>query len=243
MVEIAAPRSRRAVLAATAGAAAATVIAAIDRPSVVLAGSDGDVVLGAFNKTNTTTSIEYSGGADGTGGLRGYAASLSGDVRGVWGETPSTGGMGVIGYATASTGTTTGVWGRADSTGGLGVVGYAAASTGKTKGVFGRAESPDGIGVLAIAPTGTALSVAGRAQFTRSGEATILAGKKYADITVAGGLTSRSVVHATLQTYRAGVAIAAVRRNYPSTGKARIHLTKVASSTSSTYVGWFVAEY
>ena len=58
-----------------------------------------------------------------------------------------------------------------------------------------------------------------------------------------GGLASNSVVHATLQTYRSGVAIAAVRLNYPTPGKARIYLTKVASTTSNTYVGWFAAEY
>ena len=51
------------------------------------------------------------------------------------------------------------------------------------------------------------------------------------------------MVHATLQTYRSGVAIAAVRKNYPRAGKARIYLTKVASTTANTYVGWFVAEY
>ena len=67
--------------------------------------------------------------------------------------------------------------------------------------------------------------------------------KTYVDITVAGGLTASSVVHATLQTYLAGVAIAAVRLNYPVAGKARIYLTKVASTTAATAVGWFVAEY
>ena len=81
----------------------------------------------------------------------------------------------------------------------------------------------------------------GRAKFSRSGRATVLKGKSYVDITVTGGLTSRSMVHATLQTYRAGVAVAAVRINYPTAGKARIYLTKVASTTSSTYVAWFVA--
>jgi hypothetical protein len=50
------------------------------------------------------------------------------------------------------------------------------------------------------------------------------------------------VIHATLQTYRAGVAVAAVRRNYPVAGKARIYLTKVASTRARTYVGWFVTE-
>jgi hypothetical protein len=49
--------SRRAVLAAAAGAAAATVIAAIERPSKALAGTDGDVVLGAENYATTPTEI------------------------------------------------------------------------------------------------------------------------------------------------------------------------------------------
>jgi hypothetical protein len=79
--------------------------------------------------------------------------------------------------------------------------------------------------------------------FSRSGRATVLKGKSYADIAVTGGLTTRSMVHATLQTYRSGVSIAAVRINYPSAGKARIYLTKVASTTASTYVAWIVAEY
>ena len=90
---------------------------------------------------------------------------------------------------------------------------------------------------------GTALQVAGRATFSRSGRATVLKGKSYVDIVVAGGLTSHSMVHATLQVYRTGVAVAAARINYPSAGKARIYLTKVASTTASTSVGWFVAEY
>ena len=78
---------------------------------------------------------------------------------------------------------------------------------------------------------------------TRSGRATVSKGRSYVDITVTGGLTSRSVVIATLQSYRPGVAVAAVRKNYPSAGKARIYLTRVASTTANTYVGWFVAEH
>jgi hypothetical protein len=37
-----------------------------------------------------------------------------------------------------------------------------------------------------------------------------------------------------------GVYVAAVRPNYPVTGKARIYLNKVASTTASTAVGWLV---
>jgi hypothetical protein len=47
---------------------------------------------------------------------------------------------------------------------------------------------------------------------------------------------------ATIQTYRSGiaVAVAGVRLNYPSAGKARIYLTRVPSTTSTTPIGWLV---
>jgi len=36
---------------------------------------------------------------------------------------------------------------------------------------------------------------------------------------------------------------AAARKNYPTTGKVRINLTKVASTSTAIKVGWFVVEY
>jgi len=63
------------------------------------------------------------------------------------------------------------------------------------------------------------------------------------DVVVPNGLTSKSAVLATIQTYRSGVAIAAVRRNYPSAGKARVYLTKIASTTRSTSIAWMVVEH
>ena len=50
--------SRRAVLGAAAGAVAAGVAGALALPEVVLAGTDGDVVLGDVNTTGSTTTIE-----------------------------------------------------------------------------------------------------------------------------------------------------------------------------------------
>jgi len=41
----------------------------------------------------------------------------------------------------------------------------------------------------------------------------------------------------------AGFAGAAARKNYPTTGKVRIYLTKVASTSTAIKVGWFVVEY
>jgi hypothetical protein len=56
---------------------------------------------------------------------------------------------------------------------------------------------------------------------------------------VAGGLSSTASLLATIQMYRAGVWVMGVRTNYPSAGKARIYLNKVASTTSTTPVAWF----
>ena len=50
--------SRRALLTAVAGAAAATMASAIGRPAAVMAGTDGDVVLGETNYSMTETVIQ-----------------------------------------------------------------------------------------------------------------------------------------------------------------------------------------
>ena len=201
-----------------------------------------------------------------TGALGHFQAGVYGEGGyGVWGHSQF--GFGVTGSSESDCGvdgssyssTSPGVYG-VNIGGSTGVQGYSGPTTmprpaapAKT-GVHGYAaqdatavgvsgQSPNGTGVLASTTTGTALRVAGKAKFSRSGRASVPKGKTNADITVPGGLAANSVVHATLQTYRAGVAIAAVRTNYPSAGKARIYLTKVASASASTSVGWFVTEY
>ena len=221
------PRSRRALLAAAAGAAAATVVAAVERPLPVVAATgdivhQGDTLYG----TTPTSFITLSGyaleaitnGTDtaflgqslsGTGVLgvtsTGYGVDGAAGESGVGVHGASDSGNGVEGWSNSGIGVS------ADGgTAGVGVHGWTPAGTG----VIGSTDS--GTGVRATATTGTALQVAGKAKFSRSGRATVLKGKSYVDITVTGGLTSRSMVHATLQTYRSGVSIAAVRINYPT---------------------------
>jgi hypothetical protein len=233
--DLTAPRSRRALLAAAAGAAAVTVISAIERPAPVRAGTDGDVVLGAKNTATTTTEIE-----NGEDLVDVLAARSTGGGSAIVGESAL--GTGVLGTGThgveGSSQAGQGVLGVSES--GTGVLGHITLSGA---GVQGHSFSAGGTGVLATAEAGTALQVSGKAMFSRSGRAAVPKGRSYVDITVAGGLTSHSSVLATIQTYRPGVAVAGVRKNYPSAGKARIYLTKVASTTADTYVGWFVAEY
>jgi hypothetical protein len=59
-------RSRRAVLAGAVGATVAATAALLDGPATVLAGSDGDVVLGGDNTATTTTGIVNTTGGGST---------------------------------------------------------------------------------------------------------------------------------------------------------------------------------
>jgi hypothetical protein len=60
------------------------------------------------------------------------------------------------------------------------------------------------------------------------------------DVTVPGGLEPNPNVLATLQIKRGRVHVIAARPNYPSSGKVRIYLSDVASTTAATPVAWFV---
>jgi len=261
-LEISAPRTRRALLAAALGAAAASVASALGRPAPVRAGSDGDVVLGADNTATSTTKISsaanigivlwgHSNGPD--IGVRGssntgagvHGSSISG--YGVQGSSES--GHGVTGGSTSGNGvhalsdSGTGVWGGSSST--SGVHGYCGSGVGV------RGEATTGIGVIGTATTGTAgrfesasgaialQTVNGRVVVGgRSGRVRITAGKSSYDVTVPGGLAGTPLCFANLMNYRSGVHVAAVRPNYPSSGRLRIYLSKTL--TTAAYVSWLV---
>jgi len=185
----------------------------------------------------------------GGAGVEGQALATSGQGVGVSGGSASPNGIGVAGGTPAG------------GTGVSGIVGGGAISPTPSTGVFGcggfdstsrgvvgqgfsgqgvRGEAEDGIGVRAIATTGTALAVEGRATFNRSGRALVLAGHSSVDIVVPGDLASSANILATIQAFRSGTVVAGVRPNYPSSGRARIYLNKIASSSSATPVAWFV---
>ena len=203
--------------------------------------------------TGSTVGIKAAGGTTGivasvgaaptvpTWPVGAYVKASGADPTAVWGQ----GGTVSSGSSTGVYGEgNTGVWGYGGwgvfGAGDTGVYGFSGATVpaapGHT-GVFGYSDS--GTGVYAKAATGTALQVSGKARFSRSGRAAVAAAHSYVDVAVAGGLTGTPLCYATLMTYRSGTAIAAVRPNYPTTGKIRIYLTK--SVTATTYVAWFVA--
>jgi hypothetical protein len=230
--------SRRALLMGALGGAGALIAGAIGRPLSTRAGTDGDIVLGGNNVVSSlvgTTSVSSIDATNGFGGVNGNGGTYltpAGTSIGVYGLSHA--GNGLVGGS--GSGLDSGVWGY-NVGDGYGVSGSTHGAS--TAGVWG-VNFATGIGVRATSASGNAVQVEGRASFSRSGRANIPSNRAYVDVTVPGGLGAGTSVLATLQLYRSGVYVAACRRDFPTAGKARIYLNKVASTTTSTPVAWFV---
>ncbi|HEY8238811.1 MAG TPA: hypothetical protein VIF63_05190 [Candidatus Limnocylindrales bacterium] len=174
-------------------------------------------------------------------GFSGAGAAPAGPAKtGVYGEaTQDATSRGVRGISLAGQGV------RGEATTGQGVQGIA--TTGQavrgdtTGGTAVHGQSTSGTGVKAVATTGFALDVAGRATFSRSGKALIPANQAYVDVIPPGGLSGTPLVFALIQYGQAGVWVTGARPGWPSASKIRIYLNKVASTTSTTPVAWFIA--
>jgi hypothetical protein len=234
------PRSRRALLAAAAGAAAATVAGAVVPRAAVEAANNDPLLVGNLTNAATAETQLHVTGTAGNGLVvfaetttalaavaghnpENYGVYGNGHAAGVFGE--SINGTGVGG----STGDGIGVGGSSYGT--IGVEG----ATNSGTGVFGKSEGT-GTGVRAESASGTALSVSGKAHFSRSGRKTILAGHSTVTITLAG-TTTGSKVFAVLASNRASRYVRAV---VPSTGSFKVYLNATVSSTST--IAWFVLD-
>ena len=211
---------RRALLGAAIGGAAAAAAAALAAPAATL-GTNGDTMhVGEDHTATATTSISATGShaflaqTDAGDGLRGWSDGAA--------------SSGVFGYATNASGF--GVYGKNGGRGVAALGTYGAALWASTNGWAAP---------LALKIEGNS-SFIGKASFSRSGRATVAAGKAYVDVDLRpkGGLAGTPLVFANLMSYRSGVHVAAVRPNYPSAGKVRIQLSKVV--TASTLVAWLV---
>jgi hypothetical protein len=256
---------RRALIlgAAGAGAGAAAALAGGTTPAGAQPDSGPYVTLGGDAtvnaETRTTTIFNPAGGA-----FAGNT-SANGGHAGVHGNDTSTaGGYGVAGSSTNGYGVTgsstngTGVRGTTSADGGSGVAGIDASGLDLSSGVSGTStigygvsgscpngvaiygESTNGYAVYASAPGGTGLLVQGKSvfqgmtEFSNSGVATVKKNDKSVTVKVAG-VRAGSIVLATLQELRAGIAVAAA---VPTAGSFTITLTgKVHSDIK---VGWFV---
>jgi hypothetical protein len=235
-VEEATPHTRRALLGAALGGAAALVAQYLGRPLVRAAGDDGTpVAVGgeyydARSKIyiNNGTNSEYVFAAQSTAG--GIAISgVSNSNAGVYGYSESD--YGVHGESAADIG----VYGETES--GTGVVGT---SRGASVGVFGSAlGGPTAIGVRALSNDGTALKVDGKATFSRSGIATVAVGAKTTTVTPGFDVTSDSQVLCTLDTNQSGLYLKNVLKS-ANANNFKINLSALVGSGKYAKVAWLI---
>ena len=248
-----APRSRRALLTAAAGAAGAMAVSAAapltasavptpmlteqDNPSTAQT-SVTQSTSGAVAFKVRTTNADAAALLASTGSETGIATDTS--FTGVYGWAPEA--PIVVPPATQYEGS--GVWGDSPDdgvvgtgglTGVLGIGGGAGVVGLGDDGVVGEG-STTGAGVRAFGATTTsvALAVHGKVTFSRSGRVTIAAGKSSIKVTLAGTTTS-SRVFAVLHSNRSGRYVRAV---VPTTGSFTIYLNTTV--TASTFIAWFV---
>jgi hypothetical protein len=228
---------------AAAGGATAGVYGKVTASTGTVAGVWGQSAsptgIGVYGETTDTGSSENYGvvgvsrSSDGRA-VFGWNQSLGGG-SGVWGQTNAGTGAAIRGYA----------WDGEPASGqfGTGVIGTSGShafpppAVRTNTGVMGY--SPAGTGGYFKSDTGVALATSGKVTSSRSGRATIAKNATYIDVTVAGGLAGTPLCFATLQSARTGVYVSSVVPT-SSTGKIRIRLNKVASTTSGTYVAWQV---
>ena len=204
--------TRRSVLAAIVGAAAAGAAAALGRPLAANAADGDPLVLGQTNQADTETTL------DGTLIVRPVAIveNLLPVAQGVANEAliaRSTNGIGVYGQSEGNRG-------------------------GLSSGVKGVATTDTGVGVTAVGQI--ALLAHGKVQLeTRSGRATVLAGRSSVDVDlIKGGLAGTPLCFANVMSYRPGTFVTMVRPNYPTAHRLRIYLNRAV--TANTYVAWLV---
>lgn len=243
----AAPHTRRALLTAAAGAAAALTADAFARVAPAQAGT-GAMQYGTTNDAGTSETSLASSSSDTTLGLvnsgsggNGIEVTATQGFTGMWAmNTP------------AYPGNSAGLWAiNKDAEGGAGVVGSIEGGSGvfgyagptpdyyamltttmPMTGVYGYA--PAGTGVHARSDAGTALRVQGKAVFSRSGRVRIRAGRSTKTVSLAG-VASGSLVFAVLHSKRSGVYVSSV---VPGSGAFTINLNKAPSK--DTYVAYFV---
>jgi hypothetical protein len=251
-------RTRRSLLTAAAGGAAALAAGAI-KPGGVSAGVAEPVLQDQDNATVAPTGVTNATGDStalygtaSTGiGVQGRSTDASdpegnptnAGVVGIAGASsnvnPNIALTGVYGVSEASSTldfTAAGVWGESGDFGVIGS-GFGGVLGDGVLGVFGASSEPGGIGVAAVADdlAGFGLLVDGRAIFSRSGRATVKAGSKKKVVNLAG-CRAATLVFAVLAQNRDGRY---VRAAVPESGKFTVYLNaNVAKNTKVTWIAF-----
>jgi hypothetical protein len=208
--------TRRGVLAAAVGAAAAVASGAMAQPARA---ADGDpLVLGVANQATNTTRLE-------TTETSLYAVSST-DGASLFGESRSSDGYGVQGTS--------------PYIGVNAVGGEVGVYTVSDYGTAVQALTYDGTAVQAstAVPQGYALRVQGAVSFSRSGRATVRAGTDRVTVDLVDVRPGTSIL-ATLQQYRPGISVAAAVPD-PDANTVLLVLTKRVAS--DTVVAWLALD-
>jgi hypothetical protein len=196
--------------------------------------TSGEGVRGQSDKGDGVVGMSSGAGKSGV-----YAFNYNKDGYGAYGENLAASTIGFLG------GKQHGVFGQAGGAAQVAVVGehtgqgWGVAGTNKTTKCEGRLGGFTGVMATAD-PSSLALLVLGRVMLGLSGVLTVPAGKSAAsqDLT-AGWVKPASVVHATIQTNRAGLFVQAAVAN-PAKGTVTVYLKKKVSA--ATRVAWFILE-
>lgn len=216
------PRSRRDMLRSGSTAVLAGLLGVLGISTATTARNGAPVRAGERTTATRPTTLESSkspafqvkvGGSGETVGLRGVAASPK--------------GIGVQGQANAGKGPNVGVQGVSRS----------------PEGIAGQFEASDGGTALeARSPKrkGVALRTEGKVQLTeRSGVASVTGGAEFV-IPVAGGLSEKSLVLATLQDHHPGIHVEAASVLDAEDGLIVVRLNQAVPEP--TRVGWLVLD-
>lgn len=228
-------RSRRAVLGAAVGGAAAAAAHVLATSARAQAADGEALVLGEDNASSSETKLAANLSETSEAGLR-VVVSGSGRAA-VSGSSPA---LGLAGEGI------TGVVGSSNSANGSGVLGEDLTFSNVGRGVQGI--SHDGWGVFAVSD-GQALRVDGRATFSRSGIVNISHPRKTATVNVPGDLSTSSnfperpsLALAVVQNNLPGVYVRSAVLN-PLIGSLTIYLNKAPGTVSNpktAAVGWFL---
>jgi len=236
-------------------ALALTAVAVMGVSGSSATADQGQPVIAGQTNTATAATVIHNTTADDTGVIgQGLLTGVEGQgngFAGVVGEGGPSGvyGLGQNGVVGQAKSDGDGVEGHANNSAASGVYGQ---NDGSGFGVAGRAnnggigvlgDSVSGVGVKAYSPSGTALLVDGKAQFSRSGTkvvpGTISVPKS--SVTITGvALSGRSFIIATPQKNIAGVWVQAAVP-VPYYASIVIYLNKAV--TQSYPVGWMVIEH
>jgi hypothetical protein len=247
-----APRSRRALLTAAAGAAGA--VAASAALPLTVAAAPANMQTEQDNPTIAETSVTQSA----AGHIAFRAKTTNTDAAGLYGTTgtepaiaPDTHFTGVFGWSPEAPFPAdpqyegAGVWGVSPDDGVVGTGGLTGVLGIGGDGVVGIGDGGDGVvgvgdtttaGVRAVGATSTSigLAVTGKVVFQRSGKNTIGTGRSSLTISLAG-VSANSRIFAVLHSNRSGRYVRAV---VPATNSFTIYLNTTV--TSATFVAWFV---